>query len=497
MKKLSQIFRRLLRPERMTSAAGTALLIGVLVAVNAVVYALSSIYGLYLYKADEMDFTLSDGPAAVFAEAADSGDEVTILFCQPEADVKNNAAGRYVYETAIRMQEAFPSLIKLDFENIIIHPDSVQKYIDEDAGVYVTPGSVIFIHGDNYRVLTTANAQAYAEFFTLDASGAVVAYNGEEVMTSMVLWVLTDEHPHAYFTVGHSETADITLVSLLSCAGYYVETINLRTQEVPTDAGLVVISNPLQDFERSASSSARSELDRLESYMERGGNVLVMADPYMVSKLHVLSDFVGGYGITFATTAQDGKTLPHLVHDGVQSVSTDGMKIIADFGTGEAASEIAAHIRGGSDRRIMLPWTGALQLDAERAQPLLKASDSATLSAGGDVIDREGGYVVAAYGERAHGDVRSGVTVIPSVYLAVSEAMVSNGYANRDFVFALAQMFGAEQTMPYGCKTIPLTNTALEGLTLGTARVLTAVLVAVPTAIAVCGAVVVLRRKYR
>ncbi len=497
--KISETFRKVFRPERLTSAAGTALLIGVIIAVNAVVYALSAIFGLYLYKADEPDFTLSDGPATVFAEAVESGDKVTILFCQTEEDLKNNDAGRYVYETACRMEEAFPSLIELEFVNVIINPDRAQAYADEDAGIYVGAGSVIFIHGDNYRVLTTVSgSMAYADFFTLDASGQVVAYNGEEVMTSMVLWVLADEHKHAYYTVGHSETADITMVNLLSCAGYYVETINLRTQEIPSDTGLLIISNPVQDFERSAvGSSVRSEIDRLESYMERGGNVLVMADPYMVSKLPVLGDFVADYGISFATEEKDGSTVPQLVHDGVQSISTDGMKIIADFGTGTVASEIAERVRAGGDNRVLLPWSGALTLDSDLAEPLLVASGSATLSAGGDVSDREGGYVVAAYGERTHLNTTSSVTVVPSVYLAIAEAMVSNGYANRDFIFALAETYGATQQIPYGCRTMPMTSTALEDLTLGTARILTAVLIAVPVILAVCGTVIVLRRKYR
>lgn len=492
---------RLRRPERWTGAATTALVIGIIIAINAVIYALNMIFGLYIYKIEELDLTLSDAPAEVFADAMERGDEVTILFCQPEEDVKVDMAGQYVYETARRMAEAFPDFIHLEFENIIIHPDRVEKYRNEEEGVYVAAGSVIFIHEDNYRVLTTLNSSVgYADFYTLDSTNTVVAYNGEEVMTSMVLWVLEDEHKTAYFTVGHSETADLTLTSLLNCAGYLVKTVDLRSQEVPSDAGLVIISNPIQDFERAAAgSTVRAELSRLQSYMERGGNVLAMLDPYTVPKLGVLTSFLDTYGISVATaTNADGRTVPQLVHDGVQSISADGMSVVCDFGSGTVASDMAETVRKNNDSRVLLSWAGALDLDASRgAEALLVASSSATTSASGEVTDREGGYALVGYGEKEYDGLTSRVIVVPSVYLSASEAMVSNGYANRDFLFALMETVGVEQTMPYGCKTALLTATALENLTMGTARALTALLLAIPAALAVVGTAVVLRRKYR
>ncbi len=492
---------KLARPGAMSGAATTALVIALIIALNAVIFALSEIFGLYIYKIDEVDLSLSDAPAEVFADAMAQGEEVTILFCQSEEDMKKDQTGRYVYETARRMAEAFPSFIHLEFENIVINPDRVAQYQNEEEGIYVAASSVIFLHGDNSRVLTTLNnAAGYIDFYTLNSAGRVIAYNGEEVMTSMILWVLADEHKTAYFTVGHSETADMTLTALLNNAGYHIRTIDLRQKEIPTDAGLLIISNPIQDFERAAAgSSVRTELARIEDYMERGGQVLAMLDPYMVPKLGVLTSFLDTYGISVATeTTTDGRVVPQLVQDGVQSVTADGMSVVCDFADGPVADALAQTVRRSNDSRVLLSWTGRLQLDPSRgAQALLRASSSATVNAAGQTIDREGSYALIGYGERDHGEHTSRVIVIPSIYLATSEAMVSNGYANRDFLYALMEQLGTEQAMPYSCRTGLLTATTLENLTMGTARALTAALLAIPAALAVVGVAVVLRRKYR
>jgi hypothetical protein len=49
--------------------------------------------------------------------------------------------------------------------------------------------------------------------------------------------------------------------------------------------------------------------------------------------------------------------------------------------------------------------------------------------------------------------------------------------------------------MPYGCNTVYYNTEVLENLTMGKARLYTALIMAVPTALVAVGAVVVTRRK--
>ena len=51
--------------------------------------------------------------------------------------------------------------------------------------------------------------------------------------------------------------------------------------------------------------------------------------------------------------------------------------------------------------------------------------------------------------------------------------------------------------MPYGANSIVYDNQVLEGLTMGTANTLTIALVAIPSVLALVGAVTLIRRKNR
>jgi hypothetical protein len=51
--------------------------------------------------------------------------------------------------------------------------------------------------------------------------------------------------------------------------------------------------------------------------------------------------------------------------------------------------------------------------------------------------------------------------------------------------------------MPYGTNSIVYDDSVLENLTMGTAKTITALLLAIPCVIAVAGAVVLIRRKNR
>ena len=132
------------------------------------------------------------------------------------------------------------------------------------------------------------------------------------------------------------------------------------------------------------------------------------------------------------------------------------------------------------------------------AYPVLVASDTARLEAGGSVVSRGGGYTVAAASEyrTKDGDVTK-IFVVPSIYLAVSDSLITNGYSNKDFSYALFESFYGAEGMPYGCKSVVYSSQTLENLTMGTARTYTAIVLAIPAAIAAVGAVIIIRRKNR
>ena len=75
--------------------------------------------------------------------------------------------------------------------------------------------------------------------------------------------------------------------------------------------------------------------------------------------------------------------------------------------------------------------------------------------------------------------------------------MTSNTYSNRTFVYGLIETLYGGEDLPYGCRTVNLMTDTLENLTARAARIYTAVIFLIPTALAAFGFVTIRRRKNR
>ncbi len=483
----------------------TVLLVAVVIMLNSVVYALTDRFGLYLYAPETDDEPISSNGEYIFSAAMAAGKTVTVTFCQSEEDVKVHDTGSFVYNTAVAMAEAYPELIELRYVNAITGFDQDGRYVDlteyktdmRGEKTSINSYSVIFECDGNYRVLSDTTGVGYASFYTLDERGYIYAYNGEEVLTAMICWVTVNQHGTVYFTQNHSETADPSLANLFAAAGYYVDLINLRTTEVPEDASLVVISAPTSDFEESATEEVHSELDRLRTYLDKGGNVYVNLDPF-VSELKNLESFLAEYGISYSYhTAESGAVVRDMVCDDINAITTDGYAFVAEYGEGNISRSISSLMNSYVSGRVLLHNAASLKLTGG-AEPLLISSDTARTVAGGRTTDSSGGYTVAAYSTVKNdlGDVGY-VVVIPTTYVTSTEAVTTNGYTNKEYVYSLCYTLFDSTALPMGCKTVLYTSTVLENLTMGSARLYMAIILALPVALAVTGTVVLIRRKNR
>lgn len=92
--------------------------------------------------------------------------------------------------------------------------------------------------------------------------------------------------------------------------------------------------------------------------------------------------------------------------------------------------------------------------------------------------------------------------MVPSVYLTATDVMTSNTYSNRALIYGLIETQFMDSTqnaqyLPYGCHSVNLMTDMLENLTARAARIYTAVIFLIPTALAVGGFVVLRRRRNR
>ena len=321
--------------------------------------------------------------------------------------------------------------------------------------------------------------------------------NGEEIIASMVSWVTVDEHKKAYFTQRHGEQVDSSFVNLLLCAGYDMDVLDLRKNPIPDDASLLIISNPTSDFEASKDGSVYTETDKLRAYLERGGNLFVSLDPY-AKTLTVLEDFLLQHGIGFSSTVDSsGKKIRNIVKDSQNAITSDGFTLVCDFAKGEVAKSISDRISDNSGGGVLIKDVSALEITGN-AKPILVSSGTSVLEAGGRVVSDSGEYNIAAFSEKAtDSGAVSRIFVIPSIYLSVSDSLNSDGYSNKDFIYSLFEELFWDKTMPYGCTPISYSTQILQNLTMGTARLYTAIALLIPAAIALVGTVVLVRRKNR
>ncbi len=484
----------------------TVIIIAAVVLFNVLIYTLTSAFKLYIHKPEEEDFSISGNTDPLFAKAEQftNGKKVRIIFCYTEDALKTHDTGAFVLETAYAFRDRYPDLIELKFVNMLTMLDEDLKYFDfEKYKAYgtINSSSVIFEYGEgseyNCQILTDVyTGVGFVDFYTLDSSFNIVAYNGEEIMASMIAWVLADEHPTVYITEGHGETADIAFSKLLTCAGYKTESINLRRQEIPASAGMLLILNPTSDFDKGIEgTNARGETDKIEEFLEAGGKLYTVLDPY-VKELPNIEGVLAKYGISLSSDAED-RGVRDIVRDVSNAITSDGYTFVATHADGEIPTMIYDNISKYGQDRVLLSTVGSLLTDESLgAHPLLVSGGASSTYRGGERTDSEGSYTVAAYSTRQCDNGKTAtVLVVPSAYITASEAMVSEGYSNKDFVYSAFSVLFDSSCAPYGCNTVIYNNQLLENFTMGRARAYTAMIMAVPVILAVLGTVIIVRRK--
>lgn len=118
----------------------------------------------------------------------------------------------------------------------------------------------------------------------------------EESLTNALLRIVSMRSKVVYFTSGHGERA----ISDTGSRGYNKANAGLvkenftskelllySVDEVPEDASVLIVAGPEKDF-------FKDEFEKLEKYLQRGGRVLFMVDPFMLDKT---VDFIKRYGI--------------------------------------------------------------------------------------------------------------------------------------------------------------------------------------------------------
>ena len=153
-----------------------------------------------------------------------------------------------------------------------------------------------------FKIVNPVKNPELTQKFEIKSHGTVVLeYGGmqrkvvgidEERLTNSIYQLIDSRSKTIYFSQGHGEKwknqGGSLLLQELESEHYRVLPIYLtQSSQIPEDASCLVIAGPKSAF-------FPDEIDQLESYLKRGGSVLVFVDPYHDSGLET---FLHSHGI--------------------------------------------------------------------------------------------------------------------------------------------------------------------------------------------------------
>ncbi len=155
--------------------------------------------------------------------------------------------------------------------------------------------SVIVDCGGRYRLV--GYEDIYVSSYSMDYSTysytTTTSFNGENELTNAIHYVSSDNLPKVYVLTGHGESElsdDVT--EMIEQDNMTYESLSLLSMEaVPEDANAVLINAPTSDL-------GDDETEMLITYLQNGGNVLLMTDYIESGKMTNLLKVTAAMGVT-------------------------------------------------------------------------------------------------------------------------------------------------------------------------------------------------------
>ena len=482
------------------TVALTALILVVVVLLNASVTTLAMRFGWYINMNPTMLYPVTDACYDYLDEfvipRADEG--IRIIFCDDEENIRADATQSYVLNTAEDIAARYPGKVSVEYLNVWENPRIAREY-----GVTAST-SVVVASGDQHRVCTLRDFF----LFPVDDNENPSAYNGEKRFAVAMKAVVSPDAPVAYLTLNHGEsTEDYALMYALTDAGYMINYLDALSFEIPEDCGLLVSYNPARDFTSADGVSGISEIDKLDAYLAKGGKFMyfVSADTFAAGGFENIETYLAGWGVTFAhDTGAEGVEECFALRDTAHSITTDGYTLLGRIPSAGRGSEIMADIdgvlRAANATAIRIPDTyapsnGDYVNGTRTLSPLLRTYAGAEAWAGGRPVDRTAeGYDLVTLTQDS--STNASVLVCSSTEFAIEATLQGGGYGNAAFLLTALEAMGKTE-VPVELKSQPFSDDTIHILTTAQARNITIALVATPVLIVtVWGLIVLIRRKF-
>ena len=401
-----------------TSVAITALIIAVVIILNAIMTLLTKRFMWYGDMTPDLHFTISDecydligevkddeintpvemidkfraenktynqenGLSEGTAGYRDENVKINILFpVEPDA-LESDDTTLYVKENAEELRAKFPNYITTEYVNAISNPKRFEKYLSSNMET-ISLDSVIIECGTEYRVRTLRS------FYIFDKE-TPYAYNGEKAFASSILAVTRAEAPLACYTVNHGESFPLSaevdengnqlvpFLDVLENAGYRAQPIDLSAEEIPEECRLLITFDPKQDFiSGNTGLQKQGELKKLDDYLADRNAFMVFIAP-TTGKLENLEEFLEEWGLAIRRNGDD----PLVIRDAQNSNLNNYEAVIGKYDVNDIMDGWAS----GLSAKVIFEEAMAIEYARDykiTTQPLA-SDDSKSFEIGGNI----------------------------------------------------------------------------------------------------------------
>ncbi len=492
------------------SLAITTLVIAAVIILNVAFTALAYKFSIYTPMGRDSTYEVTDNCISYVQDTVipkiAEGESITIYFCNDEDIIRADKTQSQILTSASEIAKEFQEKINIDFLNVWENPKLARKY-----GI-TSSNDVAIVYGERYHVI------ARTDFFNYnETTGEATAYNGEKRLAAGLLKVARESNPMCYITVNHGELIEsYELLYMLADAGYNYNYLDLLNYDIPEDCDLLLTFDPRQDLAKKDSVSGISEVEKIEKYMQDGGSLwfFASADTFLAGPLDNFESLLEKYGVKFSHSENsDGIEECLQIKDSSNSTSIDGYTFFTKNAENDVAKNWLSHVKAqslvGNATAIDVSHDFTKQPDGSFASangkitlaPILVSHAGAQGLAGGRIIrkatdDEPFNLMTVSVFECENGKSAT-LLACSSTVFASESTMQSAVYGNSMVLSAISKHTGNEDA-PILLMPKPFPTTEMSKLTTKNATIITIVSAAAPTlAIAIAGAVILIRRKNR
>ena len=181
------------------------------------------------------------------------------------------------------------SHIKVETKDPVLYPNFVSQYTSEN----LSENSVLVVGQNRSKAVDYYDIYQYSMDYSTYSS-SLSSFDGEGQITSAIAYVTAEDMPVVYTLTGHNEAElSTTVTSSIEKENIELKSLSLLTEEaVPEDAKAVIIYGSISDI-------SEDEKNKLEAYMEQGGQIVMLLG-YTDKDTPNLDSLLGDYGIALA-----------------------------------------------------------------------------------------------------------------------------------------------------------------------------------------------------